>query len=66
MHVGDEMQHVFECYDSDDICHSFVHLFDDSHGAMYLLMWHPCQQDVASCLLQPLDRIRIRNDDALT
>ena len=32
-------------------------LFDDSHGAMRLLMWHPCQKDVASCFLQLLDRI---------
>ena len=30
---------------------------DDNHGAMRLFMWHPCQKDVASCLLQLLDRI---------
>ena len=35
----------------------FQHLFDDSHGAMRLLMWHPCQKDVASHLLQLLDGI---------
>ena len=28
----------------------------------HLLMWHPCQKDVASCLLQLLDRI----DETLT
>ena len=41
----------------DDICRGFQHLFDDNHGAMRLPMWHPCQKDVASCLLQLLDRI---------
>ena len=46
----------------DDIRVGFRQLFDDSHGAMRLLMWHPCQKDVASCLLQLLDRI----DETLT
>ena len=32
-------------------------LFDDSHGAMRLFMWEKCRKDVASCLLQLLDRI---------
>ena len=41
-------------------CH--YHHFDDSHVAMRLLMWHPCQKDGASCLLQLLDRI----DETLT
>ena len=40
----------------------FRHLFDDSHGAMRLFMWHLCQKDVASCLLQLLDGI----DETLT
>ena len=57
IHVGDERHDVFECPAFDDIRHGFQHLFDDSHGAMRLLMWHPCQKDVASCLLQLLDRI---------
>ena len=62
MHVGDERHYVFECPAFDDIRRGFQHLFDDSHGAMRLLMWHPCQKDVASCLLQLLDRI----DETLT
>ena len=41
---------------------SFQSIFDDSHGAMRLFMWHPCQKDVASCLLQLLGRI----DETLT
>ena len=61
MHVGDGRHYVFECPAFDDICSGFQQLFDDSHGAMHLLMWHPCQ-DVASCLLQLLDRI----DETLT
>ena len=62
MHVGDERHHVFECPAFDDIRRGFQHLFDDSRGAMRLLMWHPCQKDVASCLLQLLGRI----DETLT
>ena len=64
MYVGDERHYVFECPAFDDIRRGFQHLFDDSHGpgAMRLLMWHPCQKDVASCLLQLLDRI----DETLT
>ena len=46
----------------DDIRRGFQRLFDDGHGAMRLLMWHPCQKDVACCLLQLLDRI----DETLT
>ena len=62
MHVGDERHYVFECPAFDDIRRGFQQLFGDSHGAMRLLMWHPCQKDVASCLLQLLDRI----DETLT
>ena len=57
MHVGDERHFIFECPASDDIRRGFQHLIYDSHGPMRLLMWHPCQKDVASCLLQLLDRI---------
>ena len=46
----------------DAIRRGFQHLFDDSRGAMRLLMWHPFQKDVASCLLQLLDRM----DETLT
>ena len=68
MHVGDERHYVSECPAFDDVIKSrlirrgFQQLFDDSIGAMPLLMWHPCQKDVASCLLQLLDRI----DETLT
>ena len=62
MHVGDEGHDVFGCPAFHDIRLGFQHLFDDTHGAMHLLMWHPCQKDVASCLLQLLDRI----DETLT
>ena len=51
MHVGDERHYVFECPAFDDIRRGFQHLFDDSRGPMRRLMWHPCQKDVASCLL---------------
>ena len=61
-HVGDERHYVFECPAFDDIRRGFQHLFDDGRGAMHLLMWHPCQKDVASCLVQLLDRI----DETLT
>ena len=61
MHLGDERYHV-ECPAFDDIRRGFQNLVDDSHGAMRLLMWHPFQKDVASCLLQLLDRI----DETLT
>ena len=59
MHVGDERHYVFECRAFGDIRRGFQHLFDDSRGAMRLLMWHPCtcQKDVASYLLQLLDRV---------
>ena len=53
---------VFECPAFHDIRLGFRHLFDDSHGAMRLFMWHPCQKEVASCLLQLLDGI----DETLT
>ena len=65
MYVGDERHYVFECPACHDIRRGFQlfqHLLDDSHGAMRLLMWHPCQKDVASCLLQLLARI----DETLT
>ena len=62
MHVGNERHYIFECPAFHDICHGFQNPFDDSHGAMRLLWWHPCQKDVASCLLQLLDRI----DETLT
>ena len=62
MHVGDERHYALECPAFDDIHRGFQHLSYDSHGAMPLLMWHPCQKDVASCLLQLLDRI----DETLT
>ena len=62
MHVGDESHCVFECPAFADIRRGFQSIFDDSHGAMRLFMWHPCQKDVASCLLQLLDRI----DETLT
>ena len=62
MHVGDERHYVLECPAFDDIHRGFQHLFDDSHEAMRLLMWHLCQKDVASCLLQLLGRI----DESLT
>ena len=41
MHVGDERHYLFDCPSFDDTrnCHS--RLFDDSHGAMRLFMWHP-------------------------
>ena len=32
-------------------------IFDDSHGATRLFIWHPHQKGVASCLLQMLDRV---------
>ena len=54
MHMGDERHCVFERPAFDDIRRGFQHRFDDSHGAMRLLMWHPCQKDVASCWLQLL------------
>ena len=57
MHVGDERHYVFECPAFGDIRLGFQHLFDDSHGAMRLFVWHPYQKDDASCLLQLLDRI---------
>ena len=60
--MGDKRHYVFECHAFDDIRRGFQHHFDDSHGAMRLLMWHPRQKDVASCLLQLLDRI----DETLT
>ena len=62
MHVGDERHYVLECPAFHDIRRGFQHLFDDGHGAMRLLVWHTCQKDVASCLLQLLDRI----DETLT
>ena len=62
MHVGDERHYVFERPAFDDIHRGFQHFFDGSHGAMRLLVWHPCQKDLASCLLQLLDRI----DETLT
>ena len=62
MHVGDERHSGFECPAFDDIRRGFQHLFYDSRGAMRLLRWHACQKDVASCLLQLLDRI----DETLT
>ena len=57
MHVDDERHDDSECPAFDDIRHGFQQRFDDSHGAMRLLMWHPCQKDVASQLLQLLDGI---------
>ena len=57
-----QRHYVFECPAFDDIRRGFQHLFDDSRGAMRLLMWHPCQKDVAYRLLQLLDRI----DETLT
>ena len=57
MHVGDERHYVFDCPSFDDIRMQHSRLFDDSHGAMRLFMWHPHQKGVASCLLQMLDRI---------
>ena len=33
------------------------HLSYDSHGTMRLLMWHPHQKDIASCMLQSLNRV---------
>ena len=62
MHVGDERHDDFECPAIDDIRDGFQQRFDDSHGAMRLLIGHPCQKDVASCLLQLLDTI----DETLT
>ena len=62
MHVGDERHYVFECPALGDIRLGFQHLFEDSHGDMRLFVWHPYQKDVASCLLQLLDRI----DETLT
>ena len=62
MHVGDERRYGFDCPAFDDIRHGFQRPFDDCHGVMRLLMWHPCQKGVASCLLQILDRI----DESLT
>ena len=62
MHGVDERYYVFECPAFDGIRRGFQHLFGDSLGAMRRLMWHPCQKDVASCLLQLLDRI----DETLT
>ena len=47
----------FDCPSFDDIRTRHSSLFDDSHGAMRLFMWHPHRQGVASCLLQMLDRI---------
>ena len=61
-HVGDERHCVYECPAFDDIRLALQHLYDDSHGAMRLLAWHPRQRDVASCLLQLLDSI----DETLT
>ena len=59
MQVGDERHSVSECLAFDDIRREFQHLFYDSHGAMRLLMWHPCQKDVALCLLQLLERVSL-------
>ena len=40
-----------------------LHFFvDGSRGAMRLLMWHPHQKDVASCLLKLLESERISLD----
>lgn len=56
--VGNEGHYDFHCPAFDDIrmrhCDG---LFDDSHGATRLFMWHPQQKGVASCLLQMLDEI---------
>ena len=57
MHVGDERHYVFDCPSFHDICIRHSRLFDDSYGAMRLLMWHASQKGVASCLLQMLDRV---------
>ena len=52
MHVGDERHYVFDCLTSDDIrvCHS--RLFNGSHGAIRLFMWHPHQK---CCILLVAD-----------
>ena len=65
MHVGHERHYVFECPAFDNIRRGFQHLFDDSHGTMRLLMWHLCQKDVASCLLQLRERERERERTSL-
>ena len=43
---------AFECPAFHDIRHGFQQPFDDSHGAMRLLMCNPPQKDVALYLLQ--------------
>ena len=57
MHVGDERHYDLGCPAFEKIRRGLQHLFDDRCGAMRLVMWHPCQKNVASCLLQLLDRI---------
>ena len=48
MQVGDERHYVFECPAFDDIRRGFQHLFDDSCGAMRLLIWHVMVFDTVS------------------
>ena len=62
MHAADDGRCAFEFPAFDHICHGFQHLLDDSHWAMHLFMRHPYQKEVASSLLQLLDRI----DETLT
>ena len=56
MHVGVGRHCVRECPVFHDIRHDrgFQHVFDDSHGAMHLHVWHPRQKAVALYLLQLL------------
>ena len=61
MRAGDERR-LFECPPSDEVRCGYQYCFDDSQGAMHLLMWHPHQQDVALCCWQLLDTI----DEALS
>ena len=49
IYVGDERHDVFDC-PSFDIRIGHSGLSDDSHGVMRLVMWHPHQKGVASCL----------------
>ena len=53
MHVGDERHCALDCRLFDDIRVRHSRLFDNSHGAMCLFMWHPHPQElVRLCMLQ--------------
>ena len=65
MHVGDQRHYGLHCPLLGDIRNPHSRLFDDSHEAMRLFVWHRNQKSVASCLLQVLDRIVWADDQPL-